>query len=230
MVVKKKWIICIVFLLFAFLHGYGPLLTVSNRIFGNRVYLTDQKDWVVEGGFKLNGEYPSNKNEFSNTQNFLDDAVKLKKWASWSGNDGNTGRLASKPFLPAREFSLFVVGYPNRPGNQLFLEQLSSGKKRTIMLADPKENWVESRVVLPDDWLESEIRIVAIDDSTDMFGWLGISNPFYITPVAKSMVLLDFRTRLNLFWYTLYFIFMAWLVDLIRFERKPQGNGFVNSK
>jgi hypothetical protein len=222
MIVKKKWIIYIALSLFAFLHGYGPLVNVFYGTFINNVYLTDRNDWVVEGGFKLDGEYPSNKSELSNLQKYL--SIGFRKWASWAGSDKNTGKLISKPFIPPKEFSLFVVGYPNRPGNQLFLEQLPSGEKRMITHEDPKENWVEFKVALPDDWLNKNIRIVAVDQSTDMFGWLGISSPFNVT---KWIPVLDFRTRLNMFWYGLYFIFMAWLVDLIKFEGNPKKNEFV---
>jgi hypothetical protein len=228
MIVKKKWVIYIVLFLFAFLHGYEPVVKAFYQSFFSNVFLTDRNDWVAVGGFKLNGEYPSNKSELSNVQNYL--SIKPTKWASWSGNDGNTGKLISKPFTPPKEFGIFAVGYPNRPGNQLYLEKVSSGEKLAITRENPKENWVESKVTLPDTWFGDEVRIVAIDESTDMFGWLGISTPFYIADSVKWIPLLDFRVRLNIFWYILYFIFMAWLLDLIQFKSNPQKNEFVGSK
>jgi hypothetical protein len=99
-------------------------------------------------------------------------------WGSWNGSDSNEGELASLPFQVTQPvLSLPVAGYPGRLGNRLLIETADgSGGWLAYNGPEPRERWVEWRVDIS-QLLGREIRIVAVDASTQYTGWLGVAAP-----------------------------------------------------
>jgi hypothetical protein len=204
--ISKKWVGFLALFVAVILMGQELIPTVKNRVFAPQ-----QSDWSVIGGFTINGEYNSDKKELTPV---LKHSKEIKLWASWSGSDKNTGTLVSKVFNAPGKIGLFIVGYPNFIGNQLYLEQVSTKKRLTVTSENPTEYWKESWITMPDNWVNTKVRVVAVDNTTRMRGWLGVSTPF---EVHWWQLGFNFQQRVYFVFILIYFVFSAWLVNLIRF-------------
>jgi hypothetical protein len=101
----------------------------------------------------------------------------LFTWGSWSGADTHTGTLTSMPFRAPRGLTLFVSGYPTRPGNSLALESVADPSARLSFSGpDPGDGWTEWRVERT-QFPGSLIRVVAVDGRQSDGAWLAIRFP-----------------------------------------------------
>lgn len=141
----------------------------------NQTAGTDQGEWVESKGFFLNGEYPSDKNE---VRLRIKHIKGIKLVASWGGSDANTGVLISSAFKAPARIGMLVVGYPIHKGNQLYLEQINTKERISIASFNPGEMWREIAMSLPTHWYNTNIRVVACDQSRDVHSWLGLSSPY----------------------------------------------------
>jgi len=152
--------------------------------------LTDQSQWIEKRGFAQNGEYPSDQNE---VQPQLKQVKGLKLFASWAGSDANTGVLVSSAFTAPAKIGMLVVGYPLHKGNELYIEQISTKEKLSIVSFNPGEMWKEIKIAPPVHWHNTYVRVVASDHSRDMQGWLGLSSPYKLnrsnTILVKDRIL-----------------------------------------
>ncbi|MDM8554102.1 hypothetical protein QUF75_05170 [Desulfococcaceae bacterium HSG7] len=92
------------------------ILILAMVVFKNVQYqslLINSDSWNVSDDFYRNGEYPSDKIELLNIQSNIKNEPEL--WASHGGNDNNTGRIVSAPFIAPSNLMLFIVGYPLTP-------------------------------------------------------------------------------------------------------------------
>ncbi|MDM8553163.1 hypothetical protein QUF75_00315 [Desulfococcaceae bacterium HSG7] len=146
--------------------------------------LTQPNQWRVYGQFILNGEYKGAIVESDRTdlQRVMKHIKGIMPWASWAGNDHHIGRLVSSTFIAPAKIDLFVVGYPHKKGNQLYLEQSDTGEKMEFPGFNPGEEWKKITLEMPPEWRQTRVRIVAIDDTSDGQGWLGVTSPFTIIP------------------------------------------------
>lgn len=103
-------------------------------------------------------------------------------YGSWMGTDTSTGSVHTAWYLPVRRFHVFVSGYPNHKGNQLFLEAetRNAGLIRIPISpsTDPMEYWAAQSVALPNIKNIARLRLVAVDGAVTAGGWLGFSQPF----------------------------------------------------
>lgn len=136
--------------------------------------VTGSTNWSVTGQFTINGSYPSNESEISSIISRNKDIV---LWGSWSGDDKHSGELISPAFKAPTILSMFVAGYPNVSGNELFLERIDNHQRLTLKALDPLERWADIKWLLPPNWRGTKIRLVAIDGTIEPGGWLGISSP-----------------------------------------------------
>jgi hypothetical protein len=101
----------------------------------------------------------------------------IRNWVSWKAQDVGTGKLVLGPFEAPASLSLAVIGYPNGPGNRLYVERLSTGEVREIEAAG-SESWQKTQWSVPAAWRGDSVQLVAIDGATGGFGWLGITEPY----------------------------------------------------
>jgi hypothetical protein len=123
---------------------------------------------TIAGAFPLNGAYPGEP---------LRCSAALRTWGSWAGSDTSQGTLIVGPFAAPTTLKLAVSGYPQHPGNSLYIERIDTRERVAITSMDVRERWQIINVDLPESWHGHEIHLVAIDHSSDVGGWLGVSEP-----------------------------------------------------
>jgi hypothetical protein len=98
---------------------------------------------------------------------------------SYIGGDVFQGTFISGWFRYSSSVELMIAGYPNGPGNALWLEvRLRNGGmgKLSYLGANPRETWIPWSILLPAD--AQAFRIVAVDGSSAFRGWLAVSEPY----------------------------------------------------
>lgn len=107
----------------------------------------------------------------------------LNFYGSWLQSNTPTGTVRSPWYQPIPQFCVFVAGYPNHPGNELFVEvdTAHSGVVRLPLSpkVEPDESWLLMKVSLAEVREPVRFRIVAVDGSTSF--WLGFSQPFVVS-------------------------------------------------
>lgn len=118
-------------------------------------------------------------------------------FGSWIGSDASTGTARSGWYRGAHRFSIFVAGYPNRPGIHLSVETKEGSHTQLIPVTiegDPGVQWRLINITLPRKTPPAEFRILASDQATGWGGWIGISTPFFAgamtTDTFKQLALL----------------------------------------
>ncbi len=156
---------------------------VAFRIVKYPAILTEQNQWRAENKFIINGEYKSDnfKTDKGDLLRVMQQIKGILLWGSWAGGDPNTGRLISTVFTAPPTIGIFVAGYPCNHKNKLYIEQLDTGERITFPDSDPGEIWTAITLCLPPQWQQTQVRIVAVDNTTSPYGWLGVSSPFQIT-------------------------------------------------
>ena len=139
-----------------------------------RVSLPEKTSYSITGNFAADGSFPPNDSLATDIKSHNKNLI---LWGSWTGDDKHTGKLVSPAFKAPSILTLFVTGYPNLPGNELFLEQIDTKDKLKLKTGNPGEKWINTKWILPDKWRGSMIRLVAIDNATVVTGWLGVSSP-----------------------------------------------------
>jgi hypothetical protein len=109
-------------------------------------------------------------------------------WGSFcSGGDAGTGWSASQPIVADSTISLYVAGYPTGPGLGLMAENLQTGRQLLLYVPSaPEENWRLFHFRLPDEWIGQSVRIIARDENSKSFGWLGFSEPVSATASGQA--------------------------------------------
>ena len=112
----------------------------------------------------------------------------LKVWGSFcgKGND-DVGRAESEEFVAPSVLNLYLAGYPGLPGRRLILKNVASGEERELTpVSTPKEEWRFNSLPVPSEWLGQRVRLVAEDEATGPFGWLGFSQPILPAHVRRE--------------------------------------------
>ncbi|MGA7937434.1 MAG: hypothetical protein WCA35_28040, partial [Kovacikia sp.] len=107
-------------------------------------------------------------------------------WSSRTSSDHSTGHgnLISSPFSAPALLGLFVAGYPNAPGNKLFIERSDTHEKLRLDAGEPGDGWLEMRWLIPSDWRNQPIQVGAIDGANGLTrNWVGISSPLKANPI-----------------------------------------------
>jgi hypothetical protein len=120
----------------------------------------------TEGGFSLNGEYPSTPA-----------APTPRHWGSYTGADANTGKLVLGPFPAPSHLKVAISGYPHRDGNDLYLEMTFLGIRLPLDCGDVGERWETKEYAIPPGWQGWQVTLVAVDHAKGWGGWLGVSEP-----------------------------------------------------
>ncbi len=98
---------------------------------------------------------------------------------SFIGGDGFQGSFVSGWFGRHSHVEMMVAGYPTGPGNllEIDIKLQSGGSQQTVYTtANPGDAWRPWQVSLPTDAVA--FRIVAVDNSAALRGWLAVSQPF----------------------------------------------------
>ncbi len=150
--------------------------SISCLFHSDRLLVSSESDYEIVDSFAVDGT-PGMKRrsvEAARSQN-----QEIDLWASWMGDDRHTGQLASSAFKAPAILGLFVAGYPNLAENRLFVEQVKTHEKLDLhLLRNPGERWIGVSWMLPIKWWGKKVRIVAVDNTTETTGWLGVSTPF----------------------------------------------------
>lgn len=123
----------------------------------------------TDGTFPLNGQFVG--------QPFAGSAG-VRLWGSWAGGDAHTGALALGPFTGPPTLRFATSGYASHPGNGIYLELGTAEARQPVPVPhDGGERWVIVETPLPPAWVGRPVTLHARDASTDLGGWLAISEP-----------------------------------------------------
>lgn len=92
------------------------------------------------------------------------------------GGDTDVQTIVSDPFIAKDGLGFWYSGYPGRSGLEVSLADLS-GNSIKLELPESRERWAFHKIAFPQHFLGSEVTLLATDNSTESFGWLGISSP-----------------------------------------------------
>lgn len=123
---------------------------------------------MITGKFADHGWYPGRS---------LDASADLRAWGSWCESDENTGAIAIGPFAAPARLRIAVGGYPNRPGNQLYVENAATKTRLPIEAGDVGEGWKIVDRALPPEWRGQPVTLHARDDAKQNAGWLAVTEP-----------------------------------------------------
>ena len=197
---EKRYVTSVIQIFFA-------ILLASLLIFGygkETVLLNSLNDYDTDN-FGIEGTYPVNPTSLDSVKSKYEDIL---LWGSWVGNDGNRGKLVSNKFIAPDILSFFVAGYPLKQGNKVFIEQINTGKKLEFLnISNPGEKWEQIIYILPSSWKGSEIKLVAIDNTTQEAGWLGISSPIIVN--WRTLFFSNLSTLFIIPVYLIHFIFFV---------------------
>ncbi|HVU35380.1 MAG TPA: hypothetical protein VHE61_18225 [Opitutaceae bacterium] len=122
----------------------------------------------IEGTFPRNGGYPGAP---------LRNATNLRSWGSWAGSNTHQGTITFGPFVAPSTLTFAISGYPTQPGNAVFLERTGSHERQRVEASQVGERWRLIQVDLRPDWIGKSIVLVAQDRTSDLGGWLAITEP-----------------------------------------------------
>lgn len=111
----------------------------------------------------------------------------LSSRGSWLGSDAFTGEWVSGWFAAPSRVRVMVAGYPHLPGNMLSLEWRDSEGQISIQPfngPNPRESWRPWDLKRPAGAVAFRFR--AVDGTTEIFGWLGLTEP--VVPPAWSLL------------------------------------------
>ncbi len=107
----------------------------------------------------------------------------VKWYGSWPGTFASVGKAYTAWYPATAEFSLSVAGYPDSPGNRLAIE-VQTARSGTVRLPvishNPGEVWRLAEVSLQTVRDPIKFRIVAVDGTTGLQGWLAFTEPFHM--------------------------------------------------
>jgi len=112
---------------------------------------------ALGAGFRIDGAYTN-----SDRTNV---PANIAVYGSWIGSDASTGTAMTGWYSSVARFDLMVAGYPVSPNMSL-----------------TGEVWTETAVPVPNAESVKRFRIVAVDNSKALRGWLGFSDPFVNDP------------------------------------------------
>ena len=129
------------------LAGIGAIIILLPE--APRSFLVSSKNWETNGGFFANctpAEYQLPRSYVLDKENIF--------WRSWSPEtQASSGAIHSKPFFTkASAISLPVIGYPNAPGNDLYIKNAASGERNSLRYGSAHEVWQELIVSIPKSW------------------------------------------------------------------------------
>ena len=133
---------------------------------------------ALGAGFRIDGTYTN-----SDRTNV---PANIAVYGSWIGSDASTGTAMTGWYSSVARFDLMVAGYPVSPNMSLTVETEGlSGAKQSYPITvavNPGEVWTEIGVPVPNAESVKQFRIVAVDNSKALRGWLGFSDPFVNDP------------------------------------------------
>jgi len=155
----------------------------------DRILATDPAAYTIRENFALDATYPMKAKYAKRVKDRYEDIL---LWGSWLDDDRHQGKLISPEFNSPGLLSVYVSGYPNQNGNQLFLERTDTGEQLPIQIQGPGERWLKVPILLPSNWHQKPIRLVAIDQATGAGGWLGVSSPVQMSSPSLLRTQLPF--------------------------------------
>ena len=180
----KTWprvLLCLSFLVFFGCVFYFFITDISKgRVlwYPSEPFPSDIKESFVE-----NGVFPGTTEPI---------AQNVKFYGSWKGDDKNKSSWASERFTASETLRLYLSGFPALDGCSLMIEDIN---QKTFFSLGVRKNigfqWVELEWDLPQSVVGREVRIIAIDNSSQIAGWFGVSNsiPSYVPrPVISEEV------------------------------------------
>src|SRR4028118_1726916 len=119
---KHRYIVFLISVLALLIISIGLLSILKLE----RVLLPEKTSYSITGDFAADGSFPPNSSLATDIKSHNKNLI---LWGSWTGDDKHTGKLVSPAFKAPTILDLFVTGYPNVPGNELFLEKIDTKDK-----------------------------------------------------------------------------------------------------
>ncbi|QZZ21444.1 hypothetical protein J5X98_02945 [Leptothermofonsia sichuanensis E412] len=150
------------------------LWLLGSSVGADRVLAPRASDYPVTENFQLDAQIPVRRSSLRKLKSRSQDIL---RWDSWGSESANQGKLVSPSFKAPPILSLYVAGWPNVPGNRLYLEQVDTGEQQDLKIGNIGGRWEEIQWWLPRSWQGQPVRLVAIDGNADAAGWMGVSSP-----------------------------------------------------
>jgi hypothetical protein len=130
-------------------------------------------------GFCANGVFPSTRRPPKG----------IDTWGSFCKNgDADIGWMASQPVAAGSYISLYLAGYPGTPGIHLSVENLQTGNQVLLQVPTaPGDTWRIFHFRLPPEWKGQSVRILAGDNASGPFGWVGFSEPIPANLITEML-------------------------------------------
>ncbi|MGK5090506.1 hypothetical protein WDW89_00665 [Deltaproteobacteria bacterium TL4] len=184
------------------------------------------ESWQKQGTFEIKGVFFGTDSQ--PIHSLLGKKKPMELWGSWVRSDSNTGRLESANFQASEALLIFISGYPQNEGNQVYLEKPSTGEQLPLIHYNPREQWAPVALKLPENWKNSNVRIVAIDNAQKHRGWLGISTPYSIP--SWSLILFDLPDMDSFKIFPLYTLnFILFMIPGLVLSLKLKEHGVYSS-
>ncbi len=164
----------------------------------------------ISGSFTQGGEYPTTR---------MMTPFNARTWASWAGDDNNTGSISIGSFVAEDSLRIAYSGYPNREGISLHLKMMDLPFDWALPAEDAGEQWKVQEFEIPFGFRGRRVLLVAVDNAHGIGGWVGVSEPL---PVPGAPLQSGFSSLLAAFFTSaLLYLTMAWSVAQILGSR-PQ--------
>lgn len=157
------------------LGGVIAGLIVLLQPIGEHTPLVSPDGWQIEGDFFQNDAPVAG--EVSHGIRSHPDA---RFFRSWSPENGHAeGSLTTALFDVPEYIAIPYAGFPIAAGMTFVLQCATSGEEMAITSGNPRNDWVERVMRIPQDWCSGQASLVAISTSTDHH--LMVGTPFKTT-------------------------------------------------
>lgn len=192
----------LLFYIFFILVGFILIIFPEDQ----RIPLLKGDSWVVIDGF--DNPVEPQKGQLPKSILIESDGLFFRSWSHET--NALRGRIVSQPFICDRPaISLPISGYFQTPGNNMYLENLTTGDRISFKYGNAHETWQELIVLLPNKWHNQQIHIVA---ESSGIAYLGLGIPFGV----GWMTILKTSLFTSLAWHFLIFVFIVSVTSVFR--------------
>lgn len=101
----------------------------------------------------------------------------VRAWGTWNGSDANTGSLTLGPFPAPSRLYFGLGGYPTQGNIRIYVENSGTRERIRIEHPDVGERWRMVSWQPPPNWKNASLKLVVIDNSQVLGGWVAITEP-----------------------------------------------------
>lgn len=144
---------------------------------------TPARPLVPKNGWRITGQAFQNvkpgRFELPRSMAESPDAV---YWRTWNLTGAKRGTITTTPFVPTRYMAIPYGGFAGKPGIQLDLRCVASGKTMSLATARTNNQMTEATVRMPHGWCAGPVVLRAESHSTEKY--IEVGTPFSISTIA----------------------------------------------